>query len=629
MCGIAGKYVVGGRRVDAASLVRMGDAIAHRGPDDAGTYLSPDGALGLGFRRLAIVDLSGRGHQPMRYRDRFAIVFNGEIYNYREERTRLAALGHRFVSDTDTEVILALYAEHGAECVRYLRGMFAFAIYDERERTLFCARDRVGKKPFKYYYEQGVFLFASELKAILTQPEVKREPDETAIHHYLTYQYVPAPQTGFAGVKKLRPGHSLTLNCRTGAIKVERYWKLEYARKLRLPEAEWQERILAALDESVRIRMEADVPLGAFLSGGIDSSAVVALMSKYATDPVKTFSIGFAEARFNELGYARQIADRFGTDHHEFVVRPDAVDTLPLLVRHYEEPYADSSALPTYYVSKLTREHVTVALNGDGGDENFAGYSRYSVQQFSLLYDRFRLLNSAVAAPAARLLYRRWKTTFAERADRFAATLGKDYARRYVGYVCYFTEAAKRELYAPGFAARVAASESEALVAALFTEADTPDRMDQMLYADINSYLPDDLLAKVDIATMAVSLEGRSPFLDHTLLELTAQLPFNLKLRNWDNKKYILKKALRGLIPDDILFRPKMGFGIPIEAWFRDDLAGYAESVLLSPRAASRGIFRPEAVKALLRRHQTTKVNFGHRLWALLTLELWFREYFD
>ncbi len=629
MCGIAGKWLAGGRSVATSDLERMGTAIAHRGPDDAGSYRAPDCSLGLAFRRLAIVDLSERGHQPMRYRDRFTIVFNGEIYNYREERTRLERLGHRFVSDTDTEVILALYAEHGPACLRYLRGMFAFAIYDERERILFCARDRVGKKPFKYYYERGVFLFASELKAILTQSEVAREPDEAAIHDYLTYQYVPAPQTGFVGIKKLKPGHSLTLDCRRGTIHIDRYWQLDYTKKLRLPELEWQERILRTLDEAVKIRMEADVPLGAFLSGGIDSSAVVGLMSRHAARPVKTFSIGFAEAKFNELAYARQIAERFATDHTEFVVRPEAIETLPLLVRHYEEPYADSSALPTYYVSKLTREHVTVALNGDGGDENFAGYSRYSVQQFSLLYDRFRLLNSSLAVPAARLLYRRMQTTFAERAQRFAETMAKDYARRYANYVCYFTNEAKDELYTHAFKERLQAANSEDLMADLFVESGAPDRMDQMLYADIAGYLPDDLLAKVDIASMAVSLEGRSPFLDHTLLELTAQIPFDLKLRPWDKKKYILKQALRGLVPDEILFRPKMGFGIPVEAWFRGDLAGYVESVLLSPRATARGLFNEAAVRRLLRAHRETKVNFGHRIWALLTLELWFREYLD
>lgn len=628
MCGIAGKIRFDGKLVMTAELQVMGEAIRHRGPDDAGIYLSPERSVGLSFRRLAIIDLSQKGHQPMGYHNRYQIVFNGEIYNHQEQRSRLSALGYSFRSQTDTEVILALYAEHGSACLQYLRGMFAFAIYDEQRQTLFCARDRVGKKPFKYYHDGSVFLFASELKAILTQSEYRRAPDYEAIHDYLTYQYVPAPRTGFAGIQKLLPGHSLLLDCRTGRATIERYWQLDYRTKLNLSEAEWRERILTKLDEAVRLRMVADVPLGAFLSGGIDSSAVVALMSKHATSPVKTFSIGFEEQRFSELKYAQQVADRFGTYHTEFIVKPAAVETLPLLVRHYEEPYADSSALPSYYVSKLTREHVTVALNGDGGDENFAGYSRYSVQQFALAYDRFQLLHSAIAKPAAAALYRLMKTTFVERANRFAQTVSKDYARRYANYVCYFTNEQKAALYTAAFAETVAHRNSEDALAFLFAQSQAVNPMDQTLAADIAGYLPDDLLVKVDIATMAVSLEGRSPFLDHELLELTAQMPFKLKLRGRDNKKYILKEALRGLVPDEVMFRPKMGFGVPIEDWFRGNLAGYAEDVLLSPQLVARGMFRHEELKRILIAHRGTKVNYANQIWALLTLELWFREYF-
>ncbi|MDO8335235.1 MAG: asparagine synthase (glutamine-hydrolyzing), partial [Candidatus Saccharibacteria bacterium] len=412
MCGIAGKYLLSNSMVNEHDLVRMGDAIKHRGPDDAGTYLSPDRHCGLSFRRLAILDLTDNGHQPMRYQDRYQIVFNGEIYNFEAERAILENDGYRFLSGTDTEVILALYDKYKEQCLEHLRGMFSFAIYDEQDRTLFCARDRVGKKPFKYYFDGQVFLFASELKAILTQAEYHKEPDYEAIHHYLTYQYVPAPRTGFAGIQKLEPGHYLKLDCASGRLTKKRYWRLDYSQQLTLDETEWKQRIMVKLDEAVRLRMVADVPLGAFLSGGIDSSAIVALMSQHSNNPVKTFSIGFKEQKFSELKYAQLIADRFQTDHTEFIVKPDAIETLPLLVRHYEEPYADSSALPTYYVSKLTREHVTVALNGDGGDENFGGYSRYSVQKFALAYDRFHMLHSAIAKPAASALYRLIKTTF-------------------------------------------------------------------------------------------------------------------------------------------------------------------------------------------------------------------------
>ncbi len=629
MCGIAGKVSFTRRGVTELSLHAMGKAIIHRGPDDAGTYMSDDKKVGFAFRRLAIIDLSAKGHQPMPYKNRYSIVFNGEIYNYQMLRRELKKKGVKFVSQTDTEVILALYDRYKEKVVDHLRGMFAFAIYDEKEKVLFCARDRVGKKPFKYYYDGQVFLFASELKAILTQKEYTRAPDYEAIHHYLTYQYVPAPMTGFKGIKKLKPGHTLTVDVARNAIKEKRYWHLDYSKKLQLTEPEWKERILAKLEESVKLRMIADVPLGAFLSGGIDSSAVVAMMSKHSIHPVKTFSIGFKEAKFSELSYARQVAEKFGTDHTEFIVTPDAIETLPLLVRHYEEPYADSSALPSYYVSKLTRDHVTVALNGDGGDENFAGYPWYSIQKFVLQYDRLQALHRATAQPVARMVSRLMKNTFTNRVDRFAQTLSLPYAERYANYICYFPDNAKQRLYTDEFAEKVRDKKSAELIAQAFADARTPDKLDQTLYADITTYLPDDLLVKVDIATMAVSLEGRSPFLDHEMLELTAKMPFDLKLKGMNQKKYILKEALRGILPDEVMFRKKMGFGVPIEQWFRGDLDGYIRNILLSDRSASRGLFRRPEIAAIIQAHQSTSVNYATQLWALLTLELWFREYFD
>lgn len=629
MCGITGKVYFHSGEVAKSDLEKMGAAIAHRGPDQADTYVSPNKKIGLGFRRLAIIDLSPKGSQPMSYRGRYWIVFNGEIYNYQSLRETLIKDGYTFASKSDTEVILAAYDKYREAVVEKLRGMFALAIFDTQEQTLFCARDRVGKKPFKYYHDGRVFLFASELKAILTQPDYKREVDHLAIHHYLTLQYVPAPLTGFKGINKLEPGHYLLLNTKTGALTKKRYWRLDYSQKLEQSEEEWKRQIMTKLEEAVALRMISDVPLGAFLSGGIDSSAVVALMSNHSSAPVKTFSIGFEEERFNELGYAKIVAEKFGTNHTEFIVKPDAIEVLPLLVRHYEEPYADSSALPSYYVSKLTREHVTVALNGDGGDENFAGYSRYSVQKFALEYDRWRLLHKALARPAATALYGMVKNTLTERADRFARTMSKDYARRYANYVCYFTNEAKTRLYSSALQAEVGANNSEDIIAEKFAEAHTPDRLDQTLYADFNGYLPDDLLVKMDIATMANSLEGRSPFLDHELLELTAKMPFELKLKGRDQKKYILKEALRGLVPDEVMFRPKMGFGVPIEKWFRGDLNRYTTATLTGSRAKKRGLFKPEEVAKILAAHQQTKVNFANQIWALLTLELWFEEYFD
>jgi len=627
MCGIAGKVSLSKRQVTEKEISQMIRVIVHRGPDDSGIYL--DRNVGLGFRRLAIIDLSPLGHQPMSYKNRYQIVFNGEIYNFQKEKKDLETRGHKFKSKTDTEVILALYDEYREKCLDHLRGMFAFAIYDAKERTLFCARDRVGKKPFKYYHNKEVFLFASELKAILTQAEYRREPDYEAIHHYLTLQYVPAPQTGFVGINKLPPGHYLTLDIVTGKLEIKEYWRLDYSKKLHLSEMEWRERIMTTLEESVRLRMMADVPLGAFLSGGIDSSAVVGIMARNSSEAVRTFSIGFEEEEFSELEYARIVANLFKTDHTEFIVKPDTIEVLPLLVKHYEEPYADSSALPTYYISKMARDHVTVALNGDGGDENFAGYSRYSVQKFAMLYDNFLFFNNIVALPVAKALLATFRSTFFERVERFARTLSLSYPVRYLNYTCYFSNEAKRNLYTENFLQRVWRSDTFALFAEKFSQAQTPDKLDQTLYVDFTTYLPDDLLVKVDIATSAVSLEGRSPFLDHKMLEMTAQIPFNLKLKGLNNKKYILKKTLEGFIPNEVMYRTKRGFSAPIGNWFRGTLKNYTKEILLSARATDRGLFKREAVRQLLHSHESTNINLANQIWALLTLELWFREYFD
>lgn len=607
----------------------MNDTIRHRGPDDGGAYVSPDKKVSLGHRRLSIIDLSPLGHQPMRYMDRYEIVFNGEVYNFQEKRDLLEKEGYTFASHSDTEVILALYDKYGEDCLKHLRGMFAFAIYDEQQGTLFCARDRVGKKPFKYYLDDNVFMFASELKAILTQPEYQKEPDYEAIHHYLTLQYVPAPLTGFKGIKKLPPAHSLSLDLKTKEVKIEQYWKLDYSKKLNLSEEEWKKRIINKLDESTRLRMISDVPIGAFLSGGVDSSAIVAMMARHSDKPIKTFSIGFKEEKYNELPYARMIAEKFKTDHTEFIVEPDAIELLPMLVRQYEEPYADSSALPTYYVSKLTREHVTVALNGDGGDENFGGYTRYAAFQVSTMLDHFDFLNSLIGKPLSGFLAKHIRTTFFDRLHRFSKSLSDDYRRRYLSYTAYFTNEQKANLYTDEFKSKVWNHDTYGIIAERFLESGSKNRTEQAMYADISTYLPEDLLAKVDVATMTVALEGRSPFLDHEFLELTAQIPFNLKLKGLNNKKYILKEALRGIIPDEVMFRPKMGFGVPIDAWFRGELKEYAAEKLLNGHLVKRGLFKQSAIKSILHTHTSTDVNFSPHIWALLTLELWFEEYFN
>lgn len=629
MCGISGKIYFNGNTVSRQDIFAMNEKIKHRGPDDEGIYISPDEKVGLGHRRLSIIDLSPLGHQPMNYLDRYWIVFNGEIYNFQEKRILLEKEGYKFKSHSDTEVILALYDKFGKKCLEHLRGMFSFAIYDEKEKTIFCARDRVGKKPFKYYVDDNVFIFASELKAILTQKEYKKEPDYIAIHHYLTLQYCPAPLTGFKDLKKLEPAHYLFIDLKTKQFKKECYWKLDYSKKLYLSEREWKKRIITKLKECVRLRMISDVPFGAFLSGGIDSSAVVAFMSKLSNKPVRTFSIGFKEKKYNELLYARIVADKFKTEHKEFIVEPHAIELLPMLVKQYEEPYADSSALPTYYVSKMTRDFVTVALNGDGGDENFAGYGRYSAFKFSLFYENFSWLNRFVILPVSKFLYNLFQNNFLERCYRFSKTATEDYRRRYMTYTAYFTNEQKKSIYTEEFKDKVWSEDTYNLIVDKFNESGAKNKMDQTLYVDFTTYLPDDLMVKVDIDSMAVSLEGRSPFLDHELLELTAQIPFGLKIKGFNDKKYILKKALKGLIPNKVMFRPKMGFGVPIDDWFRKELKKYAYEILLSEKAISRNIFKKEEIQKLLDKHNSSAINYSPKIWALLTLELWFREYFD
>jgi asparagine synthase (glutamine-hydrolysing) len=629
MCGIVGKISLSSRDVTENQLKQMAQTIRYRGPDDSGIYISPDKKVGLGNLRLAIIDLSPLGHQPMVYKNRYWIAFNGEIYNFQSERRKLEKSGYKFKSKSDTEVILALYDKFGSGCLSHLRGMFAFAIYDTYKKTLFCARDRVGKKPFKYYFDGNTFIFASELKAILTQTEVKPTPDYSAIHDYLTLQYTPSPATGFTDIKKLEPGHYLFLDITKKTLSKERYWQLDFSQKLSLSEDEWCKHILDKLEESVKLRMISDVPLGAFLSGGVDSSAVVAMMAKNSNRPIKTFSIGFTESKFSELKYAKIVADRFNTDHTEFVVHPESVEeVLPLLVHHYEEPYADSSGLATYYVSKLTREHVTVALNGDGGDENFAGYPWYSIHQFSLFYEKFRFLNSLIAKPLWNAIYRNYPNTLTERGSRFSRMIDRSYSERYIDYIAYFPEEEKKKMYTSSFRSVVGNLDSARILSEKFKESGVRDKLDQALYTDINTYLPDDLLAKVDIASMAVSLEGRSPFLDHEFMEMSAKIPSGLKLKNLNTHKYILKKSLEGILPQEILNRPKMGFGVPISVWFKDDLKGYTQKMLLSKNSHILEFVKKDYVQNLLTQHQTSGINFSARIWCLLTLELWLESHF-
>jgi asparagine synthase (glutamine-hydrolysing) len=627
MCGIVGIVNLDRSAVEAELLARMNEAIRHRGPDEEGTYLKEH--VGLAMRRLAIIDLAG-GQQPIANEDRTAwIVFNGEIYNYLELKKSLEDLGHRFRTDSDTEAVVHAYEQYGADCPKHLRGMFAFAIWDERKQELFLARDRVGKKPLLYAKQGSSFIFGSEFAALLPHPSISREVNWEAIHHYLSFICVPAPLTAYRDIRKLEPGHSLTLS-QGGEIKVERYWQPDFSKKLKISEEEAGERALELLRDAVRVRLMSEVPLGAFLSGGIDSSAVVALMSEESSAPVKTFSIGFEEQDFSELHHARRIAERVGAEHHEFIVRPDAMEVLPTLVEHYGEPFADSSAIPTYYVARETRRHVTVALNGDGGDECFAGYERYAAMRLSERYRKLPgVLREQVIRRAAELLPEsELRRSRVRSLKRFLRAASLPPVERYLNWVSVLDPKAKSELYTDEFRHEMVGTDVRQWLAPWFARANGAGVVDASLLTDTMTYLPNDLLVKVDIASMAVSLEARSPFLDHHVIEFAASLPENLKLRGLTTK-YILKKTLKKLLPSENLNRAKMGFGVPVGHWFRGRMQPFLREHLLSDKSATRGIVRPDAVRRMVEQHTSGERDHAHQLWTLLMLELWFQRFID
>jgi len=616
------------RKVDKDLISRMSEVLTYRGPDDEGAYIKNN--VGLAHRRLSIIDLTPAGHQPMSNEDgSIWIVFNGEIYNYQDLRDALQKRGHIFSSHTDTETIIHLYEEKGIECVRDLRGMFAFAIWDKNRNRLFLSRDRAGKKPVVYFHSEEGLVFASEIKSLLLDPSVNTTIDYTALHHYLTYQYIPSPLTIFEGIKKLPPAHSMIYE--NGNLIIKRYWDLSYQNKIQLPSLEnYGEQFLEIFQEAVKIRLRSDVPLGAFLSGGIDSSIVVALMSRLMNQPVKTFSIGFEEQEYSELPFARMIAKQYETDHHEFIVKPDAIDILPKLVWHYNEPYADSSAIPTFYVSKITRDYVTVALNGDGGDESFAGYERYLADKLADYYKFIpRLLRERIIRKVVDYLpYSARRGSFFRRLKRFVKGISEVPERRYVAWLCHFDNEMKEELYSSSFKEKVKNVDSEDLTVEWYKKADGKTFIDKTLYVDVMSYLPEDLLVKVDIATMAHSLEARSPFIDHKVMEFAASLPSNLKLRGIETK-YLLKNVLSDYLPREIVKRKKMGFGVPLDIWFRNDLKEMAYDVLLSKKCVERGYFKRETVQRLLDEHVSEQYDHCYRIWSLLFLEVWHTMFID
>ena len=626
MCGIAGRVnFKSGAPVAPAVLTAMCNLIRHRGPDGEGVWAAD--SVGFGHRRLAVIDLSDAGRQPMHTADgELTIVFNGEIYNFEEVRQALEARGCRFVSRSDTEVILQAYREFGVECLSRLRGMFAFAIWDAPRKRLFAARDRIGKKPFYYREDADGLAFASEPKAFLAESSFIPVADRTALFHYLSFQYVPAPMSAFQGVQRLLPGHYLVLE--GGRVRTERYWTLSSLPKSPASENEAADELLQHLRDATRLRMVSDVPLGAFLSGGVDSSLVVALMAEAAAGPVKTFSIGFEEKAYDEREHARLVAQRFGTDHHELTVRPDAVALLPKMVWHYNEPYADSSAIPSFYLAEMTRRHVTVALNGDGGDENFAGYPRYFASIMAQRIDWIpstlrRTLASAAGSVRSGTARSNWNNLI-----RFLGAAADSRERRYARWVFHFDDSMKRELCTPEFLAGVHGEESGRMLEAMFGETRGAAFLDALLSVDARTYLPDDLLVKMDIATMAHGLEARSPLLDHHVMEFAARLPVSLKL-NGVHKKYLLRKVARRLLPDTIIDRPKMGFGVPIERWLREDLREMVHDVILGREFRERGYFNPTFVERIVREHEQRIRNWHYPLWNLLMFELWHRMFID
>jgi len=626
MCGIAGKLITSpGAQVDAALVQRMTASLGHRGPDDEGIWT--DGGVGLGSRRLAVIDLSARARQPLANEDgAIRVVFNGEIYNFRELRAELEGRGHRFRSDSDTETIVHLYEEEGAECVRRLDGMFAFALWDARTRSLVLARDRLGQKPLYYWQNGDTFVFGSEPKALLQDPAVPAEPDQEAIHHYLTYGYVPAPWSAFRQIRKLEPAHYLVV--RDGQTRMERYWSLRYEPKRHEPEADLAAELDHLLGRAVERRLVADVPLGVLLSGGLDSSAVVALMRRATSGRIRTFSIGFDQPAYDELQHARSVAATFETDHQELVVRPDAAALLPRLVYHFNEPFADSSALPTWCLTEMARRSVTVALSGDGGDEAFLGYDRYAG---AVVADRLDLLprplRRLLAAGARRLPDGSPKSTIS-RVRRFASGLALDPVRRYGRWLSVTGDDEKRDLYTPEFAARWGDVDSLGLLEERWRRSDATTAVEKLVSTDVGMYLPDDLLVKMDIASMANSLEVRSPLLDHHVVEFAASLPVSLKLRG-RTSKYLLRRVMRRHLPPAVLARRKMGFGVPIDHWLRDGLQELSHDLLLSKTATERGYFEPATVRRYLDEHARGVAQHHTRIWSLLMLELWHRTFID
>jgi asparagine synthase (glutamine-hydrolysing) len=630
MCGIAGFISLSPAETgigaapavlatERARVKAMCDAMRHRGPDDEGFIVEPGVALGM--RRLSIIDLS-TGHQPIHNEQKTVwVVFNGEIYNYRELRHELESCGHRFYTSSDTETIVHGYEQWGTGVFGRLRGMFGIAIWDTRRRRLVVARDRAGIKPLYFARAAGSLFFGSEAKCLLAMPEVDRELDPVSLDHYLGYLYTPRDRAIFRGMEKLLPGHVMTVA--DGRVEIERYWQLPIEPTFEGSEADALNALDAGIGDAVRSHMVSDVPLGAFLSGGIDSSLVVALMARASTRPVKTFAIGFDEAAFNELPHAARVARHLGTEHHELVVRPDALGILDRLIWHFDEPFGDASAIPTWYVSEMARRHVTVVLSGDGGDELFGGYERYLPQPRIRAFDR-------VTAGAGRLLASSvWRALpHGARGKNFLRHVARDPVGRYLDSVSFYHADERASLLSADLQAQLGDWDAEAHFAAPFRRLAGLPVMAQQMAFDFETYLPDDCLTKVDRMSMAHSIESRVPLLDHRVIELAASLPVSMKIREGETK-HLLKALAYRFVPRELLDRPKQGFGVPIGHWFRGSMRDVFGDVLGSTTARQRGYLNRAFVDRVLHEHLSGTRDHSLRLWQLLVLELWQRQYAD
>ena len=630
MCGISGIFNLNGEPVSEAVLEKINDAQIHRGPDAGKTWIK--GNIGLAHRRLSIIDLTD-GAQPMTNEDGSILVtYNGEIYNHRDLRRELEAKGHIFSTSCDTEIIVHLYEECGSKCVNFLNGMFAFAVYDTKKKYLLLARDRMGQKPLVYFHKPstsgnaGKFVFSSELQSLKAHPEMPHEINPQALHNYFSLQYIPYPHTIYKGVKKLPPAHILEITEDQPEPRVSQYWRCRYDEKCDLSFDDAAAKLRNLMEDATNKRLMSDVPLGAFLSGGIDSTITVALMKKFSLMPVKTFTIGFEEEKYDESRFAVIAAGAFDTDHAQKVVNPADFAVLKKLVKHYGEPYCDASMLPTYLLSQFTREKVTVALSGDGADELFAGYYRYLVMKYAKFADIvpwplrkvFMEIFLQILPPKTE------ERTFSGRVRRICEVLSSTRSRRYLDMINRFPETMKKSIYSEGFA-NFAFKDTQYLFDEIFSNLSAGNYVEKAMETDLYSYLPGDILTKVDIASMANSLEVRSPFMDYRVVEFAASLPLHYK-QNGATRKHILIEAFRNEIPPQLRERSKMGFGVPIARWFRNEWKNIAREHILDGKAVNSGFFHRASIEDMIRRHCQMKADYSYALWALLIFEIWFSE---